>query len=107
VNISTKRPAVLYFGLNSRRRLAHGPSLKDKEPDRLAREVAALAGESLTDTIRGALRERVERERLRRGQPGDLAALIRQIGEHCAALHGYDMRTQDEIVGYDDTGMWN
>jgi antitoxin VapB len=42
-------------------------SLKDKETDRLAREVAALTGETLTDAIRKALAERLERERLRRG----------------------------------------
>jgi hypothetical protein len=38
-------------------------SLKDKETDRLAREVAALTGETLTDAIRKALTERLERER--------------------------------------------
>ena len=36
-------------------------SLKDKETDRLAREVAALTGETLTDAIRKALAERLER----------------------------------------------
>jgi antitoxin VapB len=82
-------------------------SLKDKETDRLAREVAALTGETLTDTIRKALHERLEREKLRRGQPGDLAARLREIGEHCASLPDYDTRGPDEIVGYDETGMWN
>jgi antitoxin VapB len=81
-------------------------SLKDKETDRLAREVAALTGETLTDTIRKALSERLERERLRRGQFGDLAARLREIGEHCAALPDYDTRTPDEIAGYDESGMW-
>jgi antitoxin VapB len=81
-------------------------SLKDKETDRLAREVAALTGETLTDTIRKALSERLEREKLRRGQPAVLAARLREIGEHCAALPDYDTRTPDEIVGYDETGMW-
>jgi antitoxin VapB len=81
-------------------------SLKDKETDRLAREVAALTGETLTDTIRKALSERLERELLRRGQPADLAARLREIGEHCASLPDYDIRSPDEIVGYDETGMW-
>src|SRR6185437_9090773 len=61
-------------------------SLKDKETDRLAREVAALTGETLTDAIRKALAERLERERRRRGRPRDLAAKFREIGEHCASL---------------------
>ena len=81
-------------------------SLKDKETDRLAREVAALTGETLTDTIRKALSERLERERLRRGRPADPAARLREIGEHCASLPDYDTRSVDEIVGYDETGQW-
>lgn len=81
-------------------------SLKDPETDRLARAVAALTGETLTDAVRTALAERLERERLRRGQPGDLAARLREIGEHCAALPDFDTRSPDEIVGYDETGMW-
>ncbi len=48
-------------------------SLKDKETDRLAREVAALTGETLTEAIRRALAERLERERLRRGGTAQLA----------------------------------
>jgi antitoxin VapB len=81
-------------------------SLKDKETDRLAREVVALTGETLTDAVRKSLAERLERERLRRGQPSDLAARLRKIGEHCAALPDFDTRSPDEIVGYDENGMW-
>ena len=36
-------------------------SLKDAESDRLAREVAKLTGESLTEAVRTALAERLER----------------------------------------------
>jgi antitoxin VapB len=81
-------------------------SLKDPETDRLARAVAAMTGETLTNAIRTALAERLEREKRRRGEPGDLATRFREIGEHCAALPDYDTRTPDEIVGYDETGMW-
>lgn len=82
-------------------------SLKDPETDRLARAVAALTGESLTDAVRTSLAERLERERLRRGQPDDLAARFREIGEHCAALPDVDLRSPDAIIGYDETGMWS
>ena len=81
-------------------------SLKDKETDRLAREVAALTGETLTDAIRKALAERLERERLRRGQPTRLADRLMEIGRHCAALADMDARSADEILGYDETSMW-
>jgi antitoxin VapB len=81
-------------------------SLKDKETDRLAREVAALTGETLTDAIRKALTERLERERLRRGHAVDLASRLREIGQHCAHLPDLDPRSANEIVGYDEGGMW-
>jgi antitoxin VapB len=81
-------------------------SLKDPETDRLARAVAALTGETLTEAVRHALAERLERERLRRGQPADLAGRIRDIAKHCASLPDFDTRTPDEIIGYDEKGMW-
>jgi antitoxin VapB len=56
--------------------------------------------------VRKALAERLERERLRRGEAADLEARIREIGEHCASLPVLDPRTPDEIVGYDENGMW-
>ncbi len=56
--------------------------------------------------MRIALEERLPRERLRRGEPVDLVRRLREIGEHCARLPDLDTRTADEIVGYDDSGMW-
>lgn len=38
-------------------------SIKTDEADRLARELAALTGETLTDAVTNALRERLTRER--------------------------------------------
>ncbi|ATQ41736.1 type II toxin-antitoxin system VapB family antitoxin [Caulobacter mirabilis] len=38
-------------------------SIKTEEADRLARELAALTGETLTDAVTNALRERLARER--------------------------------------------
>ncbi len=81
-------------------------SLKDPETDRLAREVAALTGETLTLAVRTALAERLTREQRRRGRTGGLAERLREIGEHCARLPDHDTRSPDEIVGYDDAGMW-
>jgi antitoxin VapB len=81
-------------------------SLKDKETERLARAVAALTGETLTEAIRKALAERLERERLRRGETTRLADRLMEIGRRCAALPDLDPRAPDETVGYDETGMW-
>jgi antitoxin VapB len=81
-------------------------SLKDPDTDRLARALATLTGETLTEAIRKALAERLERERVRRGHPGGLAGRIREIGEHCAALPNVSRSATDAALGRDAAGMW-
>jgi antitoxin VapB len=82
-------------------------SLKDPETDRLAREVAKLTGESLTEAVRNALADRLIRERLRRGQHSEgLAEMLDALALECAALPDLDTRSADEIIGYDEDGMW-
>lgn len=79
-------------------------SLKDPEADRLAREVAARTGETLTAAVIVALRERLARLRGRpRRRP--LRDELREIGERCARLPDLDTRAPDEVLGYDDRGM--
>jgi antitoxin VapB len=81
-------------------------SLKDPETDRLAREVARLTGESLTEAVRKSLSERLERERLRRGRPArGLAERLLEIARHCSSLPDIDARSPDEILGYDEHGL--
>jgi antitoxin VapB len=80
-------------------------SLKDPETDRLAREVAKLTGESLTEAVRKALVERLDRERRRRGQTKGLAERLNELAKECAALPDYDTRSPDEIIGYDEYGV--
>ena len=82
-------------------------SLKDPETDRLAREVARLTGESLTEAVRKALTERLARERRRRGKPRQtIAEALNALAIECAALPDFDTRTPDQIIGYDENGMW-
>lgn len=81
-------------------------SRQDADTDRLAREVAALTGETPAQAVRTALAERLERERRRRGQPARLADQLLALGRECAALPDYDPRHPDDIVGYDETGLW-
>ena len=80
-------------------------SLKDQETDSLARQVASLTGESLTEAVRGALRLRLRHEQLKRGErpwdEGKIDALI----ERYNALPVFDDRTDDEILGYDENGL--
>jgi antitoxin VapB len=78
-------------------------SIKDPETDRLARELAAATGLSLTEAIREALRDRLEQE-AQRGRRG-VGAEVRRIQERVARLPIRDGRTADEILGYDDHGL--
>ena len=80
-------------------------SLKDKETDSLARQVASLPGETLTEAIRVSLAERLRRERLKRGRPANLADELEAIARRCDALPVLDPRSADEIIGYDENGL--
>jgi antitoxin VapB len=80
-------------------------SLKDAETDRLAREVARLTGESLTEAVRRALAERLVRERRKRGEAGGLAGRLDALAREGAALPDLDGRSAEEIIGYDVQGL--
>lgn len=79
-------------------------SIKHPEADRLARELAARTGESLTDAVINALKDRLRREQGRTRGPR-LLDEIRDIRRRCAALDVLDRRSAEEILGYDDTGI--
>lgn len=74
------------------------------EADRLARELAAATGESVTDTVLKALDERLRRTRGAAGRD-DLADEIMAICRRCAALPTLDNRSPEEIIGYDEQGL--
>ena len=79
-------------------------SIKHPEADRLARELAARTGESLTDAVINALRERLRREEGRTRVPR-VRDEIRSIRERCRSLPILDRRPEDEILGYDEHGV--
>jgi antitoxin VapB len=78
-------------------------SIKNGETEALARKLAALTGESLTQTIRTALEERYDRvSRGRSRRP--LAEVLNEIAKRCAALPTISHLSEDEILGYDEFG---
>jgi antitoxin VapB len=79
-------------------------SIKNEATERLARQVAREAGESLTEAIQTALQERLERlKRQRRGPilSGQIEDLLRRVD----ALPVHDSRPESEILGYDEDGL--
>jgi antitoxin VapB len=79
-------------------------SIKSREADQLARELADVTGESITDAVVGALREKLERQRRRQRDPQLMADLI-AIADHCASLPVLNDLTEDEIMGWDENGL--
>lgn len=75
--------------------------IDNPEADHLAQELAKRTGESVTQAVIIALRERLERATQ---QPSITEKLVR-IGQECAALPVLDERTPDEILGYDEHGL--
>ncbi len=78
-------------------------NIKHPEADRLARELAARTGETITETVINALRERLKREGAK--SPLSLKDEIMEISRRCAALPDLDRRSADEIIGYDEHGL--
>lgn len=79
-------------------------SIKDPEADRLARELAARTGESLTEAVVVALRERLARE-TGRTQAIPLSDELAAIRHRCAALPVLNYGSAEAIIGYDQHGL--
>ena len=77
-------------------------SIKTEDADRLARELAAVTGESLTEAVTKALRERLSRESLSKQEYVD--RLLR-LGDEYATHPVADSRSPEEILGYDEYGL--
>jgi antitoxin VapB len=78
-------------------------SIKSAEADRLARELAAETGETLTDAVVTALRERLEREQAKGA--ASMRRRLARLAADVAALPVADGRAAEEIIGYDDAGL--
>ncbi len=78
------------------------PALNMKHPEacRLARRLADLTGETLTETVKGSLRERLSREQ-RRPDP-TIREKLTEIAGRRARRPVLDSRADDEIIGYDE-----
>jgi antitoxin VapB len=79
-------------------------NIRNPEVEELAETLARVTGETKTEAVRRALRDRLarlRRERAKRRLADELDAIARD----CAALPIRDNRPADEILGYDDQGV--
>ena len=79
-------------------------NIRNSETERLADALARLTGETKTQAVTQALRDRLER--LRRERSGRrLADELDAVALQCAALPELDTRDTNEIIGYDEHGL--
>lgn len=79
-------------------------NIRSREADELATALSRLTGETKTQAVTQALRERLERAQRARSRRS-LADELDEIAAHCAALPTLDRRSDEEILGYGPDGM--
>ena len=79
-------------------------NIRHPEVEELAETLARLTGETKTEAVRRALRDRLGRLRRERAKRR-LADELDAIAQGCAALPVLDRRPADEILGYDENGV--
>lgn len=78
-------------------------SIKSDEADRLARELTAATGESLTTAVIVALRERLERQR--GGRSSAMSRRLDALRDEVRSGGIVDDRSAERIIGYDEHGL--
>lgn len=79
-------------------------NIRNQEAEKLAEALAAMTGETKTQAVTEALRERLESLK-RRKRRRSIADRLDEIARHCASLPILDQRSPDEILGYDEQGL--
>jgi antitoxin VapB len=80
--------------------------IQDPETDQLARQLSAATGETITQAVNVALRERL-RAIIPTRSKAEKIARIKEITARLAKLPVLDNRTPDEIVGYNEHGHFD
>jgi len=78
-------------------------NIRNSEAEQLAADLAALTGESKTEAVTKALRQRLEAVQ-RQQTNRRLLDRLNEIAEHCASLPVLDSRSPEEML-YDEHGL--
>jgi antitoxin VapB len=82
--------------------------IQDPETDRLARELSAATGATITEVVKTALREhRKTVSPAPTRSEEEYIACIKAITSELAGLPLLDTRTPDEIIGYNEHGYFD
>ena len=80
--------------------------IKDPETDEVVRKLAAETGETLTDAVKNAAKQRLEGLKPKRGRV-DWEALAKIQAELDALPKINEHLSDDEIIGYNDEGHFD
>jgi antitoxin VapB len=80
-----------------------GLNIKNEETHRRVKELAQLAGETMTEAVDRAVMERLERIRKKRNK-ARLVERMLEIGHECAKLPILDKRSPEDML-YDRRGL--
>lgn len=81
-------------------------NIKDAEVRQLAQELATRTGQTMTEAVKTALREKLQRER--NSDQAHKERILQQLIERArrvAAAPTLDNRSEHEILGYDENGI--
>jgi len=78
-------------------------NIRNHETEKLASDLAALTGETKTEAVTKALRDRLEQIKRRRSKRR-LVDRVDEIAKHCASLPVLDRRSPEEML-YDERGL--
>ena len=81
-------------------------SIKNREVEALARELARLTNKPITEAVRDSLKREVERAKIIAAATpsAGMAEKLMAIGREVATMPDLNDMTDDEILGYDEFG---
>ena len=81
--------------------------IKDEEADQLIRQLAERTGETITQAVRTAVAERLQRIPLSESEIAERKRRIAELLAEADAMPTVDNRTADEIIGYNEQGHFD
>ena len=81
--------------------------IKDKDADALVRTLAARTGESLTDAVKTAVRDRLKHLPPSEAEIAERKRKVAAVLAEFDAMPTVDHRTPDEIIGYNEDGLFD
>jgi antitoxin VapB len=105
VAVGGARPLLLYsLGRQISTEVDMSLNIKDQEAHHLAQALAKATGETMTQAVKEALRERLQRVRSKRRDSNAIAADLLAIGRRCARSVRKRPADHTDFL-YDDRGM--